>query len=213
MITVKLYGKLKQLCGGLKVHTFNNCYSLKQLLSALRLNYIAFDKYINSNPKDSIYLMVNKQFLNYKDLSKWALFNTDIVKIVPVLKGAGEDGNTIIGVVLIIIAVVLIIYTQGVYGWELFEVGGEYLVVAESTFYVAAAAFAYAGISLLMTNNLVQAPNSYEGLLSNSKANDSYGFQGTPSNLTSQGNPVPLGYGRMRVGSQVISTGIFAQNI
>ncbi|MNS78223.1 Bacteriophage lambda tail assembly protein I [compost metagenome] len=39
----------------------------------------------------------------------------------------------------------------------------------------------------------------------------SYNFNG-PVNTSAQGNPVPLLYGRMIVGSSVISAGIFAED-
>ena len=39
----------------------------------------------------------------------------------------------------------------------------------------------------------------------------SYLFDGAV-NTTRQGNAVPVGYGRLRVGSQVISAGLTAQN-
>ncbi|MNL81044.1 Bacteriophage lambda tail assembly protein I [compost metagenome] len=39
----------------------------------------------------------------------------------------------------------------------------------------------------------------------------SYNFNG-PVNTTAQGNPVPLLYGRMIVGSSVISAGIYAED-
>lgn len=39
----------------------------------------------------------------------------------------------------------------------------------------------------------------------------SYNFNGAV-NTTAQGNPVPLGYGRMIIGSAVISAGIYAMD-
>lgn len=40
----------------------------------------------------------------------------------------------------------------------------------------------------------------------------SYLFNG-PVNTTAQGNPVPVGYGQLRVGSQIISTGVSTEQI
>lgn len=40
----------------------------------------------------------------------------------------------------------------------------------------------------------------------------SYVFNG-PVNTTQQGHPVPVGYGKLRVGSQVISAGLYAEQI
>jgi len=63
------------------------------------------------------------------------------------------------------------------------------------------AAMAFGGISQMIS---AHAPASVS-------TKSSYNFNGA-QNTTSQGGPVPLLYGRMRVGSTVISSGILAMD-
>lgn len=107
------------------------------------------------------------------------------IDIIPVVEGAGDGMNIftmILGAILIIIGVMLLIATPGSpLGY----------------------AFVAAGLALFAAGlaNLLSKPP---------KAGDvgtslgSYMFNG-PQNTSEEGNPVPIGYGRLMVGSQVIA--------
>ena len=66
----------------------------------------------------------------------------------------------------------------------------------------------------MMLGGIVQALSPQQKALSTSDGPDngtSYNFNGTV-NTTAQGNIVPLGYGRMTVGSAVISAGLYTED-
>lgn len=78
-------------------------------------------------------------------------------------------------------------------------VWGEVLAVAAKGLGMS---LAMAGITEMLTPKGLSARDR-------PKNGASYTFNG-PVNTTAQGNPVPLGYGRMIIGSAVISAGIYS---
>ncbi|WP_122663492.1 tail assembly protein [Pseudomonas viridiflava] len=112
----------------------------------------------------------------------------DVIRIVPVLAGSKRAGllQTIIGVVIFVAS----FFIPGMQGW------GQSL-----------------GASLALGGALQMLSPQAKGLGSQDSPNNkaSYSFNG-PVNTTAQGNPVPLLYGRMIVGSAVISAGIYTEN-
>lgn len=117
------------------------------------------------------------------------------IKFVPVLQGAGGGGlNVIIGAVLIAASFI-------------------------APFVGAGAASPYllnAGIAMVI-GGVVQMLTPMPTLNSDTSNNQpdnkpSYAFNGGV-NTTAQGYPVPVGYGRMIVGSAVISAGIVAEEL
>ena len=113
------------------------------------------------------------------------------IKIVPVVAGAAK--SPIIG---IIIGVVIIAVAAVSFQYEFIPSG-------------VALAIGAIGVSLVIggvSQLLAGTPEQLE--VSERPANKpSYLFNG-PVNTTAQGHPVPIGYGRLRVGSAVISAGI-----
>jgi predicted phage tail protein len=106
------------------------------------------------------------------------------VDIVPVLEGAGSDwGAIVIGALLIIVGIITI-FAGG---------SGAFLIIA--------------GIGLIAAGviNLLSSPPKFEDFRAISGGGrPSYLFAG-PQNTTNEGGPVPIGYGRLIVGSQVIA--------
>lgn len=114
------------------------------------------------------------------------------------MNGGGED---------IRIAPVL----QGAKAGFIQTIVGAFLVVAG--FFLGVPILMYMGAAL-MVGGIIQMLSPQQAKIStaDSSANGaSYNFNG-PVNTTAQGNPVPLLYGRMIVGSAVISAGILAQD-
>jgi len=119
------------------------------------------------------------------------------IKFVPVLMGAGGNGvgTFIIGAVLFAVAVVGFIIAPGN------PISG----------YLANIGFA------LMIGGVIQMLTPVPKLSSDTSNNQpdnkpSYVFNGGV-NTSAQGYPVPVGYGRMIVGSAVISAGIVAEEL
>ena len=110
--------------------------------------------------------------------------NLKTVDIIPVLEGAGKAGGiftAILGIILIIVGVLT--------SW----VGGGALIVA--------------GVGLLAAGvvNLLTKPPKFEDFREIEQGGKvSYLFNG-PENVVGEGGPVPVVYGRLLVGSQVIS--------
>jgi predicted phage tail protein len=67
------------------------------------------------------------------------------------------------------------------------------------------------GASMALGGVIQMLSPQTSGLAGTTDNGTSYYFNG-PVNSAAQGEPVPLVYGRMRVGSKVISSGIFAQD-
>jgi predicted phage tail protein len=77
------------------------------------------------------------------------------------------------------------------------------------------AAIAIAVVSTLISYALMDPGTLDSGESTVSSKKGSLIFQGGAVNLTSQGTPIPIGYGRLRVGSQVIQSSIksFPQSV
>lgn len=117
----------------------------------------------------------------------------EVIRIVPVITGSKRAGllQTVIGVVIIALA------WWNPLGWS-----------------AAAVQFGYAaGASMALGGAMQMLSPQPKGLSTQDGPNNrpSYSFNG-PVNTSVQGNPVPLLYGRMIVGSAVISAGIFSED-
>ncbi|CAB3633959.1 MAG: tail assembly protein [Achromobacter sp.] len=122
----------------------------------------------------------------------------DAIRIAPVLAGAKNGGlfQTVLGAVLIAAAA---FYSGGL--TAAFTAGG--MVQATATL----------GLSMML-GGVAQMLSPQQRLLSardRPENGASYNFNG-PVNTTAQGNPVPLLYGEMFVGSATISAGIYSED-
>ena len=195
MITVKVYGSLKRIMGNKKIHNFTNCHNIRQLITAIEVNYKGFAKYLSDNAANPFFILVNKKTsISKENILMQNFKDGDEVKIVPVTVGSGDSWGSVLS---IIVGIIIIWATYGVAGWETVGMGmGMSMIMS--------------GVSQLLFKPQVQNPSTYEP--TDPKTAMSYAFSG-PLNVTAQGNPVPLGYGRLRIGSQVVGAGIFSQNI
>ena len=149
------------------------------------------------------------------------------ISITPVLVGAGGGGG--IGTILAGVALVAVSFLlpgAGLFGT--FGLGGAAAGAGFATALGTAVSAIGAGLILYGTSQLLSPqPADLPGLTSNTPnrknsfdpANNdpadnraSYIYNGAV-NLTAQGNPVPLCYGRMRVGSVVVSAGVSTTDI
>ncbi|WP_312538252.1 tail assembly protein [Achromobacter mucicolens] len=125
---------------------------------------------------------------------------SEAIRIAPILAGAKQGGlfQVIMGVVLIVAA----IYFPPAMGLALGAQGA-----------IAAPMLLSMGVAMAMGGVVQMLSPQQKGLsAADSPENGaSYNFNG-PVNTSAQGNPVPVLYGRMIVGSSVISAGIFAED-
>lgn len=124
------------------------------------------------------------------------------IRIAPVIAGSKRAGmmQTVIGVALIAVATLATAGVAGA-GFAGIGAGGIWGTVGAL------------GISMAISGVAQMATKQPIGLDASDKADNqpSYSFNG-PVNTQAQGNPVPLLYGRMIVGSAVLSAGIYAED-
>ena len=172
--------------------------SLSKCLQLLELNSKNFYKTLWENDKKNIKYEViingrkfqsNKELKTLEDIKNSELAmnykNLETVDIVPIIEGADSDiFQAILGAVLIVIGAILYAPTGGASG---FLIG--------------------AGLTLLASGavGLLTKPPKFEDFREiDQGGKTSYLFAG-PQNIIGEGGPVPVGYGNLMVGSQVVS--------
>lgn len=116
--------------------------------------------------------------------------NIKTIDIIPVIQGSGDFMDFLI----IAVGVALIAFAPS--GIAL--LGGS-LKIGATTAVVAGLGLVAAGLS-----NLLSSPPEFEEFQDNSKTGKrSFIFDG-PANVVGEGRAIPFGYGRMRIGSQVM---------
>ena len=191
MKTVKLLGELGK--------KFGKSYKLDvkspaEAVRALCANFPEFRKHLNESEKRGLAYRV---LVGKKDQSADEIHNpsgNQEIKFVPVLQGAGGNG----GIFQVVLGAVLIAAAFTPIGAPF----AKYLIPV--------------GISMVIggvVQMLTPMPNLSADASNNQPDNKpSYVFNGAV-NTSAQGYPVPVGYGRMIVGSAVISAGIVAEEL
>ena len=184
--TIRLYGQFGAKFG--RVHRLD-VKSPAEAVQALCAQIPGFERYLVESKDNGFNFAV---FIGNKNIGannlKDPVGKFDI-RIAPILAGSKKNGifQTIVGVVLVVVGVVLSYF--GGAGIPLIKLGVGMIIGGV--------------VQLLMPTP--KSPSNRDGPESNS----SYVFNG-PVNTQAQGNPVPLLYGRAKVGSAVISAGITA---
>lgn len=184
MKTIVLLGELGQRYG--RRHVLD-VKSPAEAIRALCANFKDFAAFMSSSQERNVsYRVLSKRDdVSIDDLHKPA---TQQIVIAPVIAGASGAVKTILGVALIVASFVL---PPGPWMQPLLNVGISLTI---------------AGVSQMLSPT-PKAPKPSE-----SDTEPSYVFNGA-INTTAQGHPVPIGYGRMIVGSAVISAGISVESI
>ena len=196
---VRLYGKLGTRFG--RVHHLA-VGSAREAVRALGVLHKGFDEFL-AKAKDNG--MVFAVFYGKRNISEHQLgdppSNSDI-RIAPIVQGSKNAGGlqTILGVALFAAAV--------------FFSGGA--AAGSAGLFAGSAGWGIVGsigISLALGGVAQMMAGTQKGLSSSESANNtpSYNFSGI-KNTTTQGNPVPLCYGEMTVGSACVSVGIVAED-
>jgi predicted phage tail protein len=190
MIVFQLYGELGAKYGKeFKLHV----KTVREGIALLAANFKDFKQHlIDSDTRLAGYeVWANDESLAATENDFKLQREGAVVKIIPVAKGAGANGRIIAGVVLVIVGVLLNVYGGG---------SGSPVIMA--------------GIGLIaggIAEKLAPKPktNPEKDDINDAK---SYIFSG-PVNSTKQGRPVAIGYGKMIVGSNVISASITTTDI
>lgn len=186
--TIRLYGKLGTQFG--RVHRLaveNTAEAIRALCALIP----GFERELMTSRDRGIRYAC---FLGKENISKDELTLTGgqrDIRIAPVLAGAKRGGllQTIIGITLIVTGALVFGPANPI-----------------------GAALISTGISMTIGGVIQMLSPQQTGKSGDSSSNGaSYNFTG-PVNTTAQGNPVPVLYGRMIVGSAVISAGIVAED-
>jgi len=175
-----------------------------EAIRALCINFPAFKQHLLDSEKRGVAykVLLGNEAQSVDDLHNPA--GKQSIKLVPILQGAGGNAltNVILGAVIIAAA---------------FATGGVSLTAtgALTATFIGGMAFGM-GVSLIIggiTQMLTPIPDMSVDATNNQPDNKpSYVFNGAV-NTSAQGYPVPVGYGRMIVGSAVISAGIVAEEL
>ena len=198
---VILQGRLGRKYG--KTHYFA-VNTPAEVIKALEANHRGFMDEVIQSDKDGLgYRLVVDGRITLKD----EIHNpfADTIKIIPIVKGAkGGLFGAILGVALIAAAVFVpafgtIVWTAGGFGVTTFGMG--------TTLFNLGASMLLGGIAgMLSPQPKAPSPAKPE------QNQPTYAFNGIV-NTVSQGMCVPVGYGRLIVGSAVVSSGITAEDL
>jgi predicted phage tail protein len=188
--TIRLYGKLGNQFG--RVHKLAVA-NVREAIKALSVLLPGFEReLVTSKARGIVYaVFIGKRNITKEDLQHPA--GEEEIRIAPILQGAKQAGifQVIVGAVLVVVGAVASAYGFGAVGAPMMKLG---------------AVMALGGVvQMLAPQQVGQSAKDNPGNAA------SYNFNGAV-NTTAQGNPVPILYGRMMVGSAVISAGIYSED-
>lgn len=188
--TIRLYGVLGERFG--RVHPMAVSSPI-EALKALSVMIPGFQQFMLESKGRGLTFAVfeGKRNLRKDDLQLQA--NGNDIRIAPVIMGSKKAGmfQTILGAVLVVAGAVL-----------------------SFTPFAAASPYLYMTGASMMLGGVVQMLSPMQGGLASRQDPDnkpSYAFGG-PVNTIAQGNPVPILYGKRRIGGAIISAGIYAED-
>ena len=199
--TVRLYGKLGTRFGRIHRLAVASAAEAVRALCAIRPG---FERELMSSRDRGIHYAVFLGKMNIAEEEMLHPAGRDDIRIAPVLQGSGRGGlfQTILGAAMMVFA--------------MWAAGGFTSLAGLSS---TLASEGWVGVTAMMGMSMMiggvmqlLSPQIKELSAKDSAGNGaSYHFNGVV-NTTAQGNPVPLGYGRMIVGSAVVSAGIYAMD-
>lgn len=231
MKRVVLRGELGKQFG--RIHHFE-LNTPAEAIRALMANFEDFQNALISSAERGIGYMVQvgKDVINPEEEMHYPTASFEEISITPVLAGAGGGfGKIALGVGLI--AISFLLPGAGLFGT--FGAGGAAAATGWTTAGILTtvgtvtsaigAALILTGTSQLLSPSISDAPGTFGSIeganrfasidsRNNEPADNrtSYIFNGAV-NVTAQGAPVPICYGRMRVGSVVVSAGVTTTDI
>ena len=214
IVKIKFHGnlgkRLKRKNWNLAVKSVSEAFHAVDVLSKRKLTKclikdteknLKYQIKVNNKPVDT-------SGIDYEDLSsvhtselciKRKIKNIDII---PVLEGSGGGGG---GFLMALIGIVLIVASGGL------AAGVVFAEMAASSMMMMVAGFGLlaGGISMLLAK-----PPKFDDFreIESTKKSTSYLFGG-PTNTANEGGPIPVGYGRLIAGSQVIQTSLLVRQM
>lgn len=192
--TIRLYGALGEQFG--RVWRFD-VKSPAEAVRALCSQLPGFRQYLQKHSAPGYRVLCDTQARGERELGLGT--NADTIRLVPVVAGAGKGlGQIFLGAALI--------------GASFFLPTGP--LISGFSFSASSIAFSM-GSSLLLggiAQSLTKTPSSSNESVEKPDNKPSYAFDGAV-NTAAQGNPVPVCYGELIVGSQVISAGLTTEQV
>jgi len=201
---IRLYGELGEKFG--RVHRMA-VESVGEAVRALTANFQGFEHAMASYETGYRVWAGKDRIAAAEDINNPA-GQAEVIRIAPVIAGAGKDG---FGQILLGAAIIGAAFFTG--GASLVATGMFGFGTALTTTVLGSMALNIGAGMILGGIAQMLSPPPSENAGSDSGANSpSYVFNGAV-NTTTQGNPVPVGYGRLIVGSAIISAGLTTEDI
>lgn len=191
----------KIVLDGVLGKTFGKCHqrlisTIHEAPRALAATIHGFEKFMITSQRRGLTYAVFRGKKNIGEDDLGYPVNEEIIRITPVIIGSKKAGalQTILGAVLVVVGVAIGYFSAG----------------TMSAFGYGMAKFGAA----MMLGGVVQMLSPQPAGLSSKRDADnqaSYAFGGV-TNTASQGYPVPVGYGKRRIGGAIISAGIYVED-
>lgn len=190
MVTIKLGGVLGKTFGSKHRKLIS---TTSEAVRALCCTVPGFEQYMNTSKSRGLTFAVFRGEKNIGEDELGLPVTDDVIRIVPVIIGSKKGGvlQTILGVVLVAVGAFVNWYTGGTAGTPIMQFG---------------AAMALGGVVQMLSPQAAGLAMKDQG-----ENKPSYAF-GSPTNTVSQGYPVPIGYGKRRIGGAIISAGIYVED-
>ena len=206
---VKVYGALRKRLGQCRFEF--DVTTPAQAIKALCVNFPGLDKWLIDSEQDGVAyrVAVSKEKATEENVAPLLMPFSDreVFSITPVVAGAGGGlGRTLLGVALIAVAIANPVVGFGGGGAAGFGI----VTGATATFGASlAAAAGTLGIGLVLSGvaEMLSPQPSLDSTLDEAVQLESFTFSNVV-NTSRQGMPVPIAYGRLFVGSAVLSSGL-----
>lgn len=206
--TLRLHGVLRQKFGPeFKL----DARSPREAVYALSCVLPGFRAHLQEHSLPGYRLFVGRE-ARQRDHLDMPSSDREVIRLVPVVAGSG---NTLKSIATVIVGAALIYFSGGIGGALGNAVmGGGYAGIGAGTVFSSAVSSIGWGLALAGVSSLLFTPPrpTPAGQTERPENRPSYIFDG-PVNTTRQGNAVPVLYGRLLIGSQVISAGLRAHPI
>ena len=210
MKVVKVYGALRERLGQCRFEL--NVATPAQAIKALCVNFPGLDKWLIDSEQDGVAyrVKVGKEEATPADMSVLGLpwSEREVFSITPVIAGAGGGfGRVLVGALLI--GASFAFPGAGLFGASAFGVFGPLSAGTIGALTTVGTALSAVGAGLVLTGvSQIISPTPPSGLeLKEANRIQNFSFSGI-TNTSQQGLAVPIAYGRLFVGSAVISSGL-----
>ena len=193
-VTVKLHGFLKEVCSDLErvyeVKTIAEAVKAWSLQNKKNFKEIPTVEIVESPDVDSLYV---------------PLTDNKVINILPSFEGSGGGGG---GSFIKIAIGAVLVATGGWIGTTAWAAAGGFGASLSTALIGTGIAFALGGvIEMLSPTPKLNMNTDFTSDQDRSK------YLGAPKNTTKIGTPIPVGYGRFKIGGQILSYNIDAKTV